>query len=75
MPDAVDDLADLYHELARRGELYGFAATERFYEIGTSAALAETDAFLASGGRVGASSGASSASAASATAAPVGEEA
>lgn len=43
----VDDLADLYHDLATRGELFGFAATERFYEIGTPAALAETGAFLA----------------------------
>jgi NDP-sugar pyrophosphorylase family protein len=40
------DLADLYHELARRGELFGFAATQRFYEIGTPDALSETDAFL-----------------------------
>ena len=30
-----------------RGELSGYEATERFYEIGTPAALAETDAFLA----------------------------
>jgi NDP-sugar pyrophosphorylase family protein len=43
----VSDLADLYHELARRGELFGFEATERFYEIGTPGALAEADAFLA----------------------------
>jgi N-acetyl-alpha-D-muramate 1-phosphate uridylyltransferase len=41
------DLSDLYHVLAARGELCGFAATERFYEIGTPAALAETGAFLA----------------------------
>ncbi|MGI8863761.1 MAG: sugar phosphate nucleotidyltransferase [Solirubrobacteraceae bacterium] len=45
--DQVSDLAELYHELAQRGELFGFPATERFYEIGTPAALAETDAFLA----------------------------
>ncbi|MEA2160185.1 MAG: N-acetyl-alpha-D-muramate 1-phosphate uridylyltransferase [Solirubrobacteraceae bacterium] len=45
--EQVSDLAELYHELAQRGELFGFAATERFYEIGTPAALAETDAFLA----------------------------
>jgi N-acetyl-alpha-D-muramate 1-phosphate uridylyltransferase len=44
-PDATD-LADVYAELARRGELAGFEATERFYEIGTPAALKETDAFL-----------------------------
>jgi NDP-sugar pyrophosphorylase family protein len=42
----VSDLADLYAELARRGELFGFEATERFYEIGTPHALAETDQFL-----------------------------
>jgi NDP-sugar pyrophosphorylase family protein len=42
----VADLADLYSELARRGALFGFAATERFYEIGTPEALAETSAFL-----------------------------
>jgi N-acetyl-alpha-D-muramate 1-phosphate uridylyltransferase len=42
----VDDLSDLYHALSRRGELRGFAATERFYEIGTPDALAETASFL-----------------------------
>jgi NDP-sugar pyrophosphorylase family protein len=41
------DLADVYTELARRGELAGYEATERFYEIGTPSALAEADAFLA----------------------------
>ena len=40
------DLAVLYSELARRGELFGYEATERFYEIGSPASLAETDAFL-----------------------------
>ncbi|HEY8762930.1 MAG TPA: sugar phosphate nucleotidyltransferase [Solirubrobacteraceae bacterium] len=45
--EQATDLAELYHVLAERGELFGFAATERFYEIGTPAALAETDAFLA----------------------------
>ena len=47
--DDQDDLADLYHELAVRGQLFGFAATERFYEIGSPASLAETAAFLAAG--------------------------
>jgi NDP-sugar pyrophosphorylase family protein len=46
VPENVDDLADLYHELARRGELCGFAATERFYEIGTPASLAEAEDFI-----------------------------
>jgi NDP-sugar pyrophosphorylase family protein len=45
-PD-IDDLSDLYHVLAARGQLFGYAATERFYEIGTPSALAETSAFLA----------------------------
>ena len=40
------DLSDLYRELAAGGQLFGFAATERFYEIGTPAALEETDRFL-----------------------------
>jgi NDP-sugar pyrophosphorylase family protein len=44
--EEMSDLSDLYHELARRRKLFGFAASERFYEIGTPAALAETSAFL-----------------------------
>jgi len=40
------DLADVYHDLAADGRLAGYVATERFYEIGTPAALAETDRFL-----------------------------
>jgi NDP-sugar pyrophosphorylase family protein len=40
------DLADLYHRLAVEGRLCGVEATERFFEIGTPAGLAETDAFL-----------------------------
>ena len=47
LPDSADDLAELYHALAARGELFGFAATERFFEIGTPASLAETSEFLA----------------------------
>jgi NDP-sugar pyrophosphorylase family protein len=46
VPDDVDDLADLYHLLAWRGQLYGYEATDRFYEIGTPASLAEAEAFL-----------------------------
>jgi N-acetyl-alpha-D-muramate 1-phosphate uridylyltransferase len=41
-----DDLADVYRALAERGELAGYEATERFYEIGTPDSLAETSAFL-----------------------------
>jgi NDP-sugar pyrophosphorylase family protein len=40
------DLAGVYEELSRRGDLAGYEATERFYEIGTPQALAETAAFL-----------------------------
>jgi N-acetyl-alpha-D-muramate 1-phosphate uridylyltransferase len=46
--DSESDLAALYSELARRGELYGHPASERFYEIGTPDSLQEADAFLAS---------------------------
>jgi len=41
-----NDLATLYQQLAQRGELCGYEVAERFYEIGTPAALMETDAFL-----------------------------
>ena len=40
------DLASLYARLAEARSLYGYQATERFHEIGTPSALAETDAFL-----------------------------
>jgi N-acetyl-alpha-D-muramate 1-phosphate uridylyltransferase len=43
---AESDLSALYRELAARGELCGYEVTERFYEIGTPAALVETEAFL-----------------------------
>jgi NDP-sugar pyrophosphorylase family protein len=42
------DLADLYQVLAAHRALFGYVATERFYEIGSPASLAETSAFLAS---------------------------
>jgi prepilin-type processing-associated H-X9-DG protein len=42
------DLAEVYTELAERGELAGYEATERFYEIGTPDSLLEADAFLRS---------------------------
>ncbi len=45
-PAPEDDLAALYARLAARGELFGFEASERFYEIGTARALLETEAFL-----------------------------
>jgi NDP-sugar pyrophosphorylase family protein len=40
------DLAKLYERLAALGRLCGYEACERFHEIGTPSALAETDAFL-----------------------------
>lgn len=45
-PEA-NDVADLYQELARSQQLFGYRATERFYEIGTPEALQSTSAFLA----------------------------
>ena len=44
------DLADLYGALARRAQLFGFEALERFYEIGTPEGLEQTKAFLAGEG-------------------------
>lgn len=43
------DLAALYSVLAGRGELCGYPARERFYEIGTPGALQETEEFLRGG--------------------------
>jgi NDP-sugar pyrophosphorylase family protein len=40
------DLASLYQRLAALGRLCGYEASERFYEIGTPAALKEADDFL-----------------------------
>jgi NDP-sugar pyrophosphorylase family protein len=45
-PRDTRDLALLHTTLAARGLLFGVEAHERFYEIGSPAALAETDAFL-----------------------------
>ncbi len=46
VPASEGELAVLYELLAQRGELLGFEAFERFYEIGTSRALVETEAFF-----------------------------
>jgi len=40
------DLADVYQDLIARDELAGHEVTQRFYEIGSPAGLAELDAFL-----------------------------
>ncbi len=45
-PAGANDLSDLLAALARAGLLCGYAATERFYEIGTPRGIAETDARL-----------------------------
>jgi NDP-sugar pyrophosphorylase family protein len=44
--DETADLADLQHNLAQRELLFGFEATQRFYEIGTPEALIETQEFF-----------------------------
>jgi NDP-sugar pyrophosphorylase family protein len=44
------DLSRLYQRLAAMGRLFGFEASERFYEIGTPSALRETDSFLRESG-------------------------
>ncbi len=41
------DLAAVYREMLRRGELAGFPVAERFYEIGSVAGLAEAQEHLA----------------------------
>jgi len=45
--DGSFDLAAVYQEMLRRGELAGFEVTERFYEIGSVAGLEETRNYLA----------------------------
>lgn len=44
--DAVVDLADVYRDLVRRGQLSGHEVSRRFYEIGSHGGLAELDQFL-----------------------------
>ena len=48
---AAFDLADLYHELAARGELAALMVNERFYEIGSVGGIEATERFLTSGAR------------------------
>jgi N-acetyl-alpha-D-muramate 1-phosphate uridylyltransferase len=43
----VCELAGLYQEMLRQGELAGFEVMERFYEIGSLAGLEETGKYLA----------------------------
>jgi len=44
--DQAFDLADLYHDLSGRGQLAGYEVTQRFYEIGSPAGLADTIAYF-----------------------------
>jgi NDP-sugar pyrophosphorylase family protein len=48
-PNCVVDLSDVLFEISLRGQLAGFEATHRFYEIGTPAALAELEERLTAG--------------------------
>jgi NDP-sugar pyrophosphorylase family protein len=47
-PDEPSDLADLYSDMARRGEMAGCEVKNRFYEIGSPAGLADTRRYLSS---------------------------
>jgi NDP-sugar pyrophosphorylase family protein len=49
--DRPFDLAELYTALVAEGRMVGYEVTERFYEIGTPAALEEARAYLQSRGR------------------------
>ena len=44
--DTPFDLAEIYQDLALRGQLAGYEVHDRFYEIGSPAGLAETTAYL-----------------------------
>lgn len=46
--DEPFDLAELYQELAEKGDLAGHEVIHRFYEIGSKEGLAETEKFLSS---------------------------
>lgn len=46
--DAASDLADLYRDMVATGRMIGYEVTQRFYEIGSSQGLRETQAYLAS---------------------------
>lgn len=45
-PAEAFDLAGVYRDLARAGELAGYEVTQRFYEIGSPAGLADADTYL-----------------------------
>jgi MurNAc alpha-1-phosphate uridylyltransferase len=50
---AAADLANLYMALSESGQLAGFEARERFYEIGSSRGLSDLESRLRSGGALG----------------------
>jgi NDP-sugar pyrophosphorylase family protein len=45
-PDRPWDLADLYVDMAERGQMAGYEVARRFYEIGSPTGLEETRAYL-----------------------------
>jgi NDP-sugar pyrophosphorylase family protein len=47
-PSGKYDLADVFRPLSERGELAGYVVTERFYEVGSPAGLADLEALLSS---------------------------
>lgn len=47
--DTVFDLAEIYADLARRGQLAGYQVRTRFYEIGSPEGLRETEVLLRKG--------------------------
>ncbi len=47
-PEQVFDLAEVMGRLVREKQLAGFEVTERFYEIGSPAGLAELESLLQS---------------------------
>jgi NDP-sugar pyrophosphorylase family protein len=49
--NAAFDLAELYRELASRGELAALAVSERYYEIGCAAGIEATEQYLMGRGR------------------------
>jgi NDP-sugar pyrophosphorylase family protein len=44
--DTAFDLAEIYSDMSRHGQLAGYEVTTRFYEIGSMAGLRETDELL-----------------------------
>jgi hypothetical protein len=54
---AAADLADLFVGLSGSGQLAGFEARERFYEIGSARGLSDLETLLRTGGALGEPSG------------------